>query len=210
MVQTDGSSRRHRSRSRGGGGTGKDKSRVKDGDRRRRRSPSAEAPDSGERAAARESSSAGGAVRRSGDAPKSRDLDIGENGVPRGIEDVPLNVSSCIDETISKTIHGTYAAHSMHDGKVVYKKQESSQGLDVLIYYWNDSDNPELSGWWFGPSIGGDLVWAFHPSRKAITPPMADWNVPHDGPIDKTFSVKVPLEFRRALEEEKRRAGVVR
>merc|ERR1712060_353620 len=46
-----------------------------------------------------------------------------------------------------------------------------------------------LCGWWFGPSAGGEMVWAYHPSRKATTPPAAEWNVPHDGAIDPTFTV---------------------
>ena len=47
-------------------------------------------------------------------------------------------------------------ANSMNHGKVVYKKQEKSRGLDVLIYFWDDRDGPELCGWWFGPNVGGD------------------------------------------------------
>lgn len=117
--------------------------------------------------------------------------------MPKGVIGIPLKVSTCADDTISKTIYGTYFAYSMNDGKVVFKKDESSQGLDVLIYYWDDAESPDLSGWWFGPSVGGDLVWAFHPSRLAMTPPVSDWNVPHDGDVDKTFSITVPSEVRR-------------
>merc|ERR1712217_130843 len=50
-------------------------------------------------------------------------------------------------------------------------------------------DGADLCGWWFGPSAGGEMVWAYHPSRKAATPPAAEWNVPHDGAIDPTFTV---------------------
>ena len=32
-------------------------------------------------------------------------------------------------------------------------------------------------------------VWAYHPSRTAATPPASEWNVPHDGSIDPTFTV---------------------
>lgn len=53
------------------------------------------------------------------------------------------------------------------------------------------SPRPELCGWWFGPNVGGDQVWAYHPSRSASTPPASEWNVPHDGQIDPTFSVSV-------------------
>merc|ERR1711948_244035 len=77
-------------------------------------------------------------------------------------------------------------------GKVVYKREEdpAEEGaLDVLIYYWDERDGADLCGWWFGPSAGGEMVWAYHPSRKATTPPAAEWNVPHDGAIDPTFTV---------------------
>jgi len=102
-----------------------------------------------------------------------------------------LNVSTCTNKTISEIIHGKYNPHSTNHGKVVYKKEKppGSSALDVLIYFWDDRDGPELCGWWFGPSVGGDMVWAYHPSRKATTPPAADWNVPHDREIDPHFSV---------------------
>merc|ERR1712113_598403 len=40
-----------------------------------------------------------------------------------------------------------------------------------------------------GPDVGGEQVWAYHPSRTAATPPASEWNVPHDGAIDPTFAV---------------------
>eukprot|EP00930_Biecheleria_cincta_P072916 TRINITY_DN60257_c0_g1_i1.p1 TRINITY_DN60257_c0_g1~~TRINITY_DN60257_c0_g1_i1.p1 ORF type:complete len:1494 (+),score=434.52 TRINITY_DN60257_c0_g1_i1:52-4533(+) len=101
----------------------------------------------------------------------------------------PLVVSGCKNETISDIIAGTYLPDTVNHGKVVYKRSEKSRGLDVLIYYWDDRDGPELCGWWFGPSVGGDQVWAYHPSRTAGTPPASEWNVPHDGDIDPSFSV---------------------
>merc|ERR1712203_1207033 len=102
---------------------------------------------------------------------------------------MPLTVSSCASKTISEIIKGHYVTHAENHGKVVYKKSEKSKGLDVLIYYWDERDGPELCGWWFGPVIGGDQVWAYHPSRQAATPPASEWNVPHDGAIDPTFTV---------------------
>eukprot|EP00930_Biecheleria_cincta_P025238 TRINITY_DN17987_c0_g1_i2.p1 TRINITY_DN17987_c0_g1~~TRINITY_DN17987_c0_g1_i2.p1 ORF type:complete len:1018 (+),score=328.89 TRINITY_DN17987_c0_g1_i2:57-3110(+) len=105
----------------------------------------------------------------------------------------PLMVSGCQNETISDIIAGTYLPDSVNHGKVVYKKSEKSRGLDVLIYFWDDRDGPELCGWWFGPNIGGDQVWAYHPSMTASTPPASKWNIPHDGAIDQTFSVSVQI-----------------
>merc|ERR1712226_702105 len=118
--------------------------------------------------------------------------------------DVPLIVSACQDQTITDTIQGTYFPHGTNHGKVVYKREEDPEeegGLDVLIYYWDERDGAELCGWWFGPSAGGEMMWAYHPSRKATTPPAAEWNVPHDGPIDPTFTVTASsqLESKRPL-----------
>merc|ERR1719379_2941169 len=89
----------------------------------------------------------------------------------------------------------------MNHGKVVYKKNEKAKGLDVLIYFWDDRDGPELCGWWFGPNVGGDQVWAYHPSRASATPPASEWNVPHDGPIDPTFRIAPTGGGKRRQEE---------
>jgi len=60
--------------------------------------------------------------------------------------------------------------------------------LDVLIYYWDDRDGLAFCGWWFGPKVGGDQVWAYC-ADQAMTPPLAQWKVPYDGPVDPTFMV---------------------
>ncbi|CAE7224652.1 ATP-dependent DNA helicase PIF1, partial [Symbiodinium microadriaticum] len=115
----------------------------------------------------------------------------------------PLKVSGCSDVTISGIIAGEYVPDSTNHGKVVYKKKEKSQGIDVLIYFWDERDGPELCGWWFGPKVGGDQVWAYHPSCTAGTPPASQWNVPHDGPIDQAFKISA---IRAAREGSSKRA----
>ena len=91
--------------------------------------------------------------------------------------DVPLIVSGCQNPTISDIVKGTYFRHGSNHGKPVYKKKleevSDDDDLDVLIYYWDDRDGEENCGWWFSPSVGGEMVWAFHPSRKA---PWEEWN----------------------------------
>ncbi|CAE7228269.1 KIFBP [Symbiodinium sp. CCMP2592] len=121
--------------------------------------------------------------RESGRGPWGRGREEDEVVAP------PLTVSGCQNETISAIIAGVYMPDSLNHGKVVYKKREKSRGLDVLIYFWDERDGPELCGWWFGPNVGGDQVWAYHPSRTAGTPPASEWNVPHDGDIDPSFTV---------------------
>merc|ERR1712032_1749746 len=78
---------------------------------------------------------------------------------------IHLIVTVCQNVTISDIVCGTYVPFSINHSKAVYQKVEKARGLDVLIYYWDDRDGSDLSGWWFGPSLGGDQVWAYHPSR---------------------------------------------
>ncbi|CAK9029718.1 unnamed protein product [Durusdinium trenchii] len=115
--------------------------------------------------------------------------------------DVPLVVSGGQNQTIREIVRGTYFRSGSNHGKPVYKKkreviEDDDDDLDVLIYFWDERDGDENCGWWFSPSIGGDMVWAYHPSRKALTPPPAAWNVPHDMPIDVTFSVTPAADTR--------------
>mmetsp|Transcript_100554 Transcript_100554/g.260293 ORF Transcript_100554/g.260293 Transcript_100554/m.260293 type:complete len:415 (-) Transcript_100554:9-1253(-) len=112
-----------------------------------------------------------------------------EENAPKAKEWPELVVSGCADQTISKIVKGTYRVSTMNHNKPVYKKYEKAKGLDVLVYFWDDRDGLELCGWWFGPAVGGDQVWAFHPSRTSITPPANEWNIPNDGPIDPIFTI---------------------
>eukprot|EP00913_Durusdinium_trenchii_P031696 g29682.t1 len=82
------------------------------------------------------------------------------------------------------------------------EKAQNGDDLDVVIYFWDQQDTDGDCGWWIGPSIGGELVWAYHPS-KAVAPPPVEWSVPHDGPIDKTFSV-APAQQLSSKEAEAR------
>ena len=36
--------------------------------------------------------------------------------------------------------------------------QEEERGFwdEVLLYFWDDRDGSDFSGWWFGPKVGGD------------------------------------------------------
>jgi len=132
---------------------------------------------------------------------KALDIAITHNGKSRHVNivgapkrtslNVALLVSGCSDATIRDTIQGKYVPHGLNAGKLVYKKVVQSQGLGVLIYYWDGADD---RGWWFGTEVGGDMCWAYHPSQAADSPPAAEWNVPHDAPIDRGFKISpVPL-----------------
>ena len=47
-------------------------------------------------------------------------------------------------------------------------------------------------------------VWAYHPSRTASTPPASEWNVPHDGPIDNSFSVSMRWAAKGGIKDPKK------
>eukprot|EP00930_Biecheleria_cincta_P010835 TRINITY_DN11318_c0_g2_i1.p1 TRINITY_DN11318_c0_g2~~TRINITY_DN11318_c0_g2_i1.p1 ORF type:complete len:1067 (+),score=292.64 TRINITY_DN11318_c0_g2_i1:81-3281(+) len=97
-----------------------------------------------------------------------------------------LIVSGCRHETVGGIVRGDFALTSENHGKPVYKRNGQVNGLDVMLYFWDDRDGPNFCGWWFGPKVGGDQVWAYHP-EKAGTPPLSGWKVPYDGPVDNTF-----------------------
>merc|ERR1711920_229227 len=73
-------------------------------------------------------------------------------------------------------------------GKPIFKKQDGvDRTVTVLIYYWDERDGPSYCGWWFGPKIGGDQVWAYNGNKASNSPPQNGWHVPWDGPEDPSL-----------------------
>eukprot|EP00439_Symbiodinium_sp_Y106_P033750 s3850_g4.t1 len=101
-----------------------------------------------------------------------------------------LIVSGCQNETVAGIVRGEYVATSENHGRPVFRRTEQSNNMDVLIYFWDDRDGASFSGWWFGPAVGGDQVWAYSPD-KSMVPPSSQWRVPYDGAVDASFSVQV-------------------
>merc|ERR1712187_443155 len=81
-------------------------------------------------------------------------------------------------------------------GKPTYKKTEQAGGEDVLIYFWDNRDGDAFSGWWFGPKVGGDQVWAYHANKTSLVPPTTGWRVPFNGDIDPNAAMEVRLAPR--------------
>lgn len=92
---------------------------------------------------------------------------------------------------VGPIIRGTYTLHSENHEKPVYRKDEKfgPKALDVMLYFWDDRESPEFSGWWFGPKVGGDQVWAFQTDCETLSPPTEGWKCPFDGPVDSTISI---------------------
>lgn len=100
-----------------------------------------------------------------------------------------MKVEGCTHATVGNIVRGNFNLESENHGKPVYKKDtQLANGLDVMLYYWDDRDGPNFCGWWFGPKVGGDQVWAYHPESEQL-PPTSGWKVPYDGPVDESFKL---------------------
>ena len=89
-------------------------------------------------------------------------------------------------------------------GRPVYKKNEvvaNNPTLDVLIYFWDERDGANFCGWWFGPKVGGDQVWAYNSERSA-TPPATGWRVPYDGAVDPSFVIQAQAYGQQAYGQQ--------
>lgn len=113
----------------------------------------------------------------------------GGQGDGVGLHETTIVVSGCTHNTVGPTIRGTYVRSGDNHGKPTYKRDSQVNGLDVMMYFWDERDGPAFSGWWFGPMIGGDQVWAYHPSKQCTSAPKSGWKVPYDGPVDATLLI---------------------
>eukprot|EP00930_Biecheleria_cincta_P061793 TRINITY_DN47345_c0_g1_i1.p1 TRINITY_DN47345_c0_g1~~TRINITY_DN47345_c0_g1_i1.p1 ORF type:complete len:317 (-),score=61.88 TRINITY_DN47345_c0_g1_i1:134-1042(-) len=102
----------------------------------------------------------------------------------------PLQVIGGSDAAVAYMVTGTFYQVSQNHGRPVYRKEMKVGGLEILCYFWDARDGPTLHGWWFGPAIGGDTVWAHQPS-DAMLPPLDGWKVPYHGSVDPAFTVTV-------------------
>merc|ERR1719247_1792679 len=105
-------------------------------------------------------------------------------------KDCVLIVTGCTHGTVGGIVRGSYQLVGENHGKPAYKKDGQVNGLDVMTYYWDERDGPGFCGWWFGPKVGGDQVWAYHADKNAAMPPQSGWKVPYDGPVDTTFQIQ--------------------
>ena len=88
--------------------------------------------------------------------------------------------------TVGPILRGSYKVTTQHHGRPVYQKDERALGLFDMLYFWDARDGAAFSGWWFGPRVGSDQVWAFHPADTP-TPPTAGWRAPCDEPVDPSI-----------------------
>lgn len=98
-------------------------------------------------------------------------------------------------------LNGTYVAMPQRNHhRFVFHKllDESIHGIDkVVLYYWDDRDGIHMNGWWFGPAVGSNSVWAFNPGEVEQPPPIG-WRVPWF--CDVVPGARVLLRAGRGLE----------
>lgn len=91
------------------------------------------------------------------------------------------------DDIGIQTLVGDYADKGVNHGKRYYQKLQKIPGhedIKVFLYFWDNRDGADFSGWWFGDQVGGTQVWARNPSPGPL-PPRTGWKVPWDSPSAK-------------------------
>ena len=117
-----------------------------------------------------------------------------------------LHAKGCNQPTFANAIHGKYEQIGEHHGKHLFQKKDELGQVNSTIYFWDERDGSWYSGWWIGPVVGGDLVWAYNSCLSTFYPPRQGWHVPHRGAIDWTLVIhyiptpqKTPLVYRHRV-----------
>ena len=95
------------------------------------------------------------------------------------MSDISVLVTGISDPQIGPLLRGTYIPVGFHHGKTKYKKSDEA-ATEMFCYFWNGEDGIDLQGWWFGPEVGGDAVYAFHGTPKQ-KPPRVGWQILRNG-----------------------------
>jgi cold shock CspA family protein len=99
-------------------------------------------------------------------------------------------------------VAGTYYAVDENHGRKAYKRDtQASNGLDVMLYYWDEREMPAFCGWWCGPKIGGDQFWAYNPA-KGHGPPTYGWRIGAAAAAAAAAGVTWAIASWRSAEEE--------
>eukprot|EP00929_Paragymnodinium_shiwhaense_P102003 TRINITY_DN651_c0_g1_i1.p1 TRINITY_DN651_c0_g1~~TRINITY_DN651_c0_g1_i1.p1 ORF type:complete len:907 (-),score=340.16 TRINITY_DN651_c0_g1_i1:154-2874(-) len=114
-------------------------------------------------------------------------------------------VNGCTDPVVGPTVRGQFMLNGLNHGKPVYQRQGQANGFNVCVFFWDQRDGPEQSGWWFAPAIGSDQVWAYSPSQSA-TPPLAGWKVPISGPVDHSMRLNPAGRQQMSHHQQQQRA----
>merc|ERR1719464_1975746 len=79
---------------------------------------------------------------------------------------------------------------STNHNRAVYRRVNPQSESRVLLYYWDERDGDEQRGWWFGPEVGGEEVWAHNAcTANSALPPARGWRVLHSGAVDPGLTI---------------------
>eukprot|EP00439_Symbiodinium_sp_Y106_P084410 s160_g25.t1 len=108
-------------------------------------------------------------------------------GCQEVVGDIPrMTVRGGTHAVFSRILQGSFMRNGQQNhGRPVYVKENDSLN-GVFVYYWDTRDGESLSGWWFGPVVGGAAYWAYHPNSSAQTPPRSGWQIA-GGEVDPTM-----------------------
>lgn len=91
---------------------------------------------------------------------------------------------------VAAGVRGEYLKAAENHGRPSYKRIDQKEDeAEVSVYFRDDRDGLEMSGWWFGSESLGDEVWFYHPDHTAKTPPLRGWMVPFNGLVDHTLII---------------------
>jgi len=114
-----------------------------------------------------------------------------EISISKEPHNVALVVGGCRHATLGVMIMGLYQLAGGNHGRPTYQKVGQVNGLDVMLYFWDERDGTGYCGWFFSPKVGGDEVWGYHTDKFAVLPPQHGWKVPYDGPVDPTLVIQM-------------------
>lgn len=87
-----------------------------------------------------------------------------------------------------KTLLGEYTSNVLFNhGKRTFLK-EDADGSSLWLYFWDNRDGPDFSGWWIGDKVGGATVYA-RAKEFGAAPPVKGWRVPHDANVDDDLTM---------------------
>ena len=95
-----------------------------------------------------------------------------------------VSTQSKKDEIGIRTLVGDYSEGGTNHGRKYFQKVQKipgHEGIQVFLYYWDNRDGQDFSGWWFGDQLGGSQVWARASSHGPL-PPRVGWKSPWDAP----------------------------
>lgn len=119
------------------------------------------------------------------DRPAKRPFHVGE------VADHTLVASSKagVDAPAAvRTIVGEYVEEGTNHGRRTYLRKGNDSDAPIWLYYWDQRDGRNSSGWWFGDRVGSQQAFA-HCQAQSVNPPPRGWRIPHDATIRTDFTV---------------------